>query len=190
VRPVDRTPELVVVGGAVEAVAGPFAEGGAEALAVVDGRFTAVGSSSEIRGMAGQGTRVVELQGQSVVPGFIDAHVHPIDGGMTRQQCDLYELSGVDAYLRAIADYAAAHPERAWITGGGWSLPDFPGGNPRKEQLDAVVPDRPVMLYNRDGHDVWVNSAALGAAGIDRLRARRRPRAKRCPARGGRRPRG
>ena len=111
---------------------------------------------------------MVELHGETVVPGFIDAHVHPIEGGLTRTECDLYDLAGADAYLDAIADYAAAHPDRPWITGGGWSLPDFPGGTPRREPLDRLVPDRPVILYNRDGHGVWVNSAALELAGVGR----------------------
>jgi hypothetical protein len=163
----EAPPELVIVGAAIEAVAGPFAGVHADALAVSGGRIAAIGQTMEMRAQAGAGTRVVELDGRTLVPGFMDAHVHPIDGGMTRSQCDLYDLSGADAYLRAIADYAAAHPERPWITGGGWSLPDFPGGNPRRDPLDALVSDRPVMLYNRDGHDLWVNSAALAAAGID-----------------------
>jgi hypothetical protein len=162
-----ETPELVIAGAAIEAVAGTLTGGQADAVAVSAGRIAAIGQSREIRALAGRDTRVVELGGRTLVPGFIDAHIHPIEGGMIRSQCDLYDLSGADAYLRAIADYAATNPDRAWITGGGWSLPDFPGGNPRREPLDAVVPDRPVMLYNRDGHDVWVNSAALAAAGID-----------------------
>ena len=161
-------PELMILGASIEAVSGPFAGSEADAVAVSAGRIIAVGSSVEIRGVAGPGTRSVELLSETLVPGFIDAHVHPIEGGLTRTECDLYDLSGSDAYLAAITEYAAAHRERPWIAGGGWSLPDFPGGIPRREPLDQVVPDRPVMLYNRDGHGVWVNSAALALAGIDR----------------------
>jgi predicted amidohydrolase YtcJ len=164
---VDGVPELLIVGAALEPVAGPFVGAGATALAVSGGRISAIGSSDELRSLAAPTTRVVELNGQSVVPGFIDAHVHPIEGGMARSRCDLHDLSGADAYLEAIAAYAATHPDRPWITGGGWSLPHFPGGNPRHEPLDRILPDRPVLLYNRDGHDVWVNSAALAVAGID-----------------------
>ena len=68
--------------------------------------------------------------------------------------------------VRAVADYAAAHPEQAWIRGGGWYMADFPGGTPRREDLDEVVPDRPVFLTNRDGHGAWVNSKALDIAGV------------------------
>ena len=160
-------PELIIVGARIETVAGPSAGTRPEGLAVTGGRISAIGAAADIRATAGKATRVLALDGQTVVPGFIDAHVHPISGGMARTTCDLHDLSGADAYLAAIAAYAEAHPERPWIAGGGWSLPDFPRGNPRREPLDRVVPDRPVMLYNRDGHDAWVNSAALALAGVD-----------------------
>ena len=74
-----------------------------------------------------------------------------------------------------IAAYAAAHPDLEWIEGGGWSLADFPGGVPRREDLDRIVPDRPVFLPNRDGHDAWVNSAALERAGITKPTPPTRP---------------
>ena len=160
--------ELIIVGASIEAISGIFGGSGADGLAVSAGRIAAIGPVPEIRSLAGPASRVLELHGETLVPGFIDAHVHPIDGGLTRAECDLYDLSGADQYLAAIAEYAAAHPDRPWITGGGWSLPDFPGGTPRRELLDQVVPDRPAILYNRDGHGVWVNSAALALAGIDR----------------------
>jgi predicted amidohydrolase YtcJ len=86
--------------------------------------------------------------------------------GLARIRCELHDLHGRDAYLEAVAAYAADNPDVEWITGGGWSLADFPGGLPRREDLDRIVPDRPVFLPNRDGHDAWVNSAALARAGI------------------------
>ena len=64
-------------------------------------------------------------------------------------------------YLAVIAEYAASHPDEPWIRGGGWYMDDFPGGTPRREDLDAIVPDRPVFLTNRDGHGAWVNTRAL-----------------------------
>jgi predicted amidohydrolase YtcJ len=164
---VTSIPELVLLNGRVETLATtPAAR--PEAVAVTDGRIVAIGSSAEIVAVAGESTDRLDLQGGSLVAGFIDAHVHPLEGGLSRRLCDLYDLSGADAYQAAIATYAAAHPERAWITGGGWSLADFPGGLPHRDTLDRLVPDRPVMLHNRDGHGAWVNSAALRAAGIDR----------------------
>lgn len=159
-------PELIIVGGRLEPIAGRSLDSGADGLAITGGRITAVGSSAEMRHVAGSATRVMELAGQTVTPGFIDAHVHPIEGGLAGTLCDLYTLSGADAYLEAVAAYAASHPDGAWITGGGWSLADFPGGTPRREALDRLVLDRPVMLHNRDGHGVWVNSVALRLAGV------------------------
>ncbi len=99
-------------------------------------------------------------------PGFVDAHVHPVQGGLERIRCDLSEAGTREEYLRLIGEYAAAHPELPWIRGGGWAMSAFPGGNPTAADLDTVVPDRPVFLPNRDHHGAWVNTRALEVAGI------------------------
>jgi predicted amidohydrolase YtcJ len=83
-------------------------------------------------------------------------------------RCNLSEIYSLEGYRRIIADYAAANPEAPWILGGGWYMDVFPGGTPTKEVLDAIVPDRPAILTNRDGHGAWVNSRALALAGITR----------------------
>ena len=75
-------------------------------------------------------------------------------------------LEGRTAYLDAIAEYARTNPDEPWIVGGGWAMEYFPGGLPTKEDLDAIVPDRPVFIFNRDVHGAWVNSKALEIAGI------------------------
>ncbi len=82
--------------------------------------------------------------------------------------CNLSEAYAVDEYERIVAEYASAHPDEAWIVGGGWSMDVFPGGNPPKEVLDAVVRDRPVYLMSRDGHSAWANSRAFEIAGLTR----------------------
>ena len=156
--------DLVLLGGALRTMVP--ASPRAEALAVRDGRIVAVGGDEGIRDHIGPRTRVVELGGRTVIPGFQDAHVHPIGAGLDAIRCNLHGLPGRDAYLAAIADYAASHPDVPWITGGGWAMPDFPGGTPRAEDLDRVVPDRPVFLPNKDGHGAWVNTRALELAGI------------------------
>ena len=138
----------------------------ASAMAVRDGRIVAVGSDTSVASLTGPRTRVIDLRGRTVTPGFGDAHVHPVTSGLEMLTCELAEIHGFDAYLRAIAEYAAAHPERAWVTGGGWSMSDFPSGIPRREDLDRVVPDRPASISSRDGHTTWVNSRALDLAGI------------------------
>ncbi len=138
----------------------------ATALAVGRGRILAVGHD-EIRELVGPATDVVDVAGGLVVPGFQDAHAHPVQGGLERMRCDLSELRTRDEYLAAIHAYAAGHPDREWIAGGGWSMAAFPGGTPEKEDLNSVCPDRPVFLPNRDHHGAWVNSRALALAGID-----------------------
>ncbi|HEV3291610.1 MAG TPA: amidohydrolase, partial [Streptosporangiaceae bacterium] len=130
---------------------------------VSGGRITAVGPAQP----SGPAS-VVDLQGGTIVPGFIDAHAHPLFAGAQLRACDLRPATTAAGYVQVVAAYARDHPGQEWITGGGWSLDAFPGGLPRREALDAVVPDRPVFLPNRDGHGTWVNSRALELAGIDR----------------------
>nr|WP_225446933.1 amidohydrolase [Streptacidiphilus sp. PB12-B1b] len=158
--------DLVFTGGPVYTV--DPARSWARAVAVRDGRIVAVGADHDVRHLIGARTEVVDLAGKLLLPGFQDAHVHPVLGGVTMRSCDLHHLETAQAYQDAVAAYAAAEPDRAWITGGGWSMEAFPGGTPHRELLDAVVPDRPVALPNRDGHGVWANSRALEIAGITR----------------------
>ena len=137
-----------------------------EAVAVVDGRIAAVGPHA--RELAGPRTERVDLAGRLLVPGFQDSHIHAVFAGIELGRCDLSPLSTAAQYLAAVAEYARAHPEHEWITGGGWSLDAFPNGLPAAAALDGVVPDRPVFLPNRDHHGAWVNSRALELAGITR----------------------
>jgi predicted amidohydrolase YtcJ len=140
----------------------------AEAVAVQAGRIVAVGRAADLRPLVGPRTRVVELRGRTLLPGFQDAHVHPVMGvGML--QCPLYDLPATrEAYVEAIAAYATAHPDLTWVRGEGWYMASFPGGTPRSADLDRAVPDRPAFFVNRDGHGAWVNTAALAVARIDR----------------------
>jgi predicted amidohydrolase YtcJ len=157
--------DLLFVNGDVYTV--DAARSWARAVAVRDGAIVAVGTDDEIAGLRGDRTEVVDLAGRMLLPGFQDAHVHPVGGGLDMLQCDLNGLKTKEEYLGAIASYAAAHADEPWILGGGWAQDVFPRGCPRKEDLDAVVADRPVFLPNRDGHGAWVNSRALAIAGID-----------------------
>jgi predicted amidohydrolase YtcJ len=156
--------DLIFVGGDVYTV--DAARSWSRAVAVRDGAITAVGTDEEIRDRADGDTEVIDLTGKMLVPGFQDAHVHPVGGGLDMLQCDLNETDALEDYQRIIAHYAASHPDEPWILGGGWSQDAFPRGCPPKEALDAVVSDRPVYLPNRDGHSAWVNSKALEIGGI------------------------
>jgi len=137
-----------------------------QAVAVGGGRILAVGPAA--RDLAGPGTERIDLAGRLLAPGFQDSHIHAVFGGLELSRCDLSGLKAAQECLAAVGRYARAHPERAWITGGGWSLESFPGGLPTAAALDAVVPDRPVFLPNRDHHGAWVNTRALELAGITR----------------------
>ncbi|MGW7522141.1 amidohydrolase [Streptomyces sp. NPDC054783] len=156
-------PDLLFTGGPVLTADGRTAT----AVAVTGDRITAVGHD-ELRGLAGPRTDVVDLAGRLLLPGFQDAHVHPVPAGLELGQCDLSGTTTAEETVATVRAYAEAHPEREWILGGGWSMEAFAGGTPTKELLDAVVPDRPVYLPNRDHHGAWVNSRALQLAGIGR----------------------
>src|SRR5215210_1197019 len=161
--PADDAADLVLTGGTVHAVAGPPAR----ALAVRGERVVAVGTADDVRDLVGPATRVVELDGRCVVPGFVDAHVHPVQAGLALAACSLDGAGSAAQAVARVAGYAAAHPEAPWISGGGWSMEWFPSGTPSRRLLDAVVPDRPVLLANRDFHGAWANTAALRLAGVD-----------------------
>jgi predicted amidohydrolase YtcJ len=160
---VSSAADLLFAGGAVFGVSPDHRV--PSAVAVRAGRVLAVGTDAEA--LRGPATEVVDLGGGLLVPGFQDAHVHPVQGGLERLGCDLSELGTRADYLAAISGYAEANPRLDWITGGGWSLTAFPGGTPSRGDLDRVVPDRPVFLANSAHHGAWVNSVALELAGIN-----------------------
>ena len=159
-----QAPELVVADARVRLPGGRWAT----AVAVTGDRITAVGEATDVVPLAGPRTRVVRAPGRLVLPGFQDSHVHAPFAGRNLRRVWLNDVLGLDSYLDLIARYAAAHPQEPWILGGGWAMECFPGGLPRKEDLDAVVPDRPVFLFNKDVHGAWVNSKALELGGITR----------------------
>ena len=128
-------------------------------------RILAAGPGAEQA--AGPGAQVVDLAGGLLLPGFTDAHVHPVQGGLERMHCDLSESTGRDDCVARIAAYAEANPDASWILGGGWHQPHFPGGLPTAAELDTVTGDRPAFLVNSAHHDGWANTAALRLAGID-----------------------
>jgi hypothetical protein len=129
------------------------------------GRITGVGPPGASGPLGG--AEPVDLEGGTLLPGFVDAHAHPVFAGDQMQRCDLRAASTAAGYAELVAAYASDHPDEKWILGGGWSMDAFPRGIPTRQALDAVAPDRPVFLPNRDGHGAWVNSRALDLAGID-----------------------
>ncbi|GAA0249624.1 amidohydrolase [Cryptosporangium japonicum] len=136
------------------------------ALAVRAGRIVALGPDADA--LRGPRTEVVDLAGRLLLPGFQDAHVHAVFGGLELGQCDLTGTTDLDEYTRRIRAYADDHPGAEWIVGGGWAMETFPGGVPTAELLDRIVADRPVYLTNKDHHGAWVNTRALERAGLTR----------------------
>ncbi|MEB3370920.1 amidohydrolase [Saccharopolyspora mangrovi] len=158
----NTEPEIVIVNAEVSS-----AVPGATSVAVTGGRVHAVDRES-LDGLAGPRTEVIDARGATLLPGFTDAHVHPLAAGVQILTCDLSGLPhSPDRYRDAICSYAAEHPDLGWISGNGWYGDTFPGGLPHRDFLDEILPDRPAVFVSHDAHGVWANSRALALAGID-----------------------
>lgn len=139
-----------------------------EALAVREGRVLATGSSGEIAGLAGAGTRRVDLEGRTVVPGLIDAHCHMLATGLLLGNVGLHDCRSVREVLARVAARAAATPPGQWIVGRGWDESVLEEGRPpSREELDEVAPFNPVCLH-RVWNKLMANSMAMELAGVSR----------------------
>ena len=136
----------------------------AEAAAVRGGAIVAVGVNDDMKGLTGPDTRVVDLSGKMLLPGFHDAHVHPGMGGMALLGCDLDGIASVEAIVARISECAKGG--EGWIHGYAFDLALFGQDGPNRRVLDAVTGDRPAFLESSDGHNAWVNSKALELAGV------------------------
>ncbi|WP_125615371.1 amidohydrolase [Specibacter cremeus] len=154
--------ELILAGGAVHTM--DPARPATDAVAVAGGRIVALGDDTAA--WRGPRTEVVDLAGRALLPGFQDAHVHPLAGGLQMLSCDLTGAHSLAEYRALIAGYARAHPSEPWVQGAGWYGDVFDGGFPHRALLDDLVPDRPVFLVSHDAHGAWANSRALEIAGI------------------------
>ena len=139
----------------------------AEALAVLNGRFVAVGSEAAVMHWQGPHTLIVDAKGNRLLPGFNDAHVHFSDGGATLSAVQLTGVTSLKEFVRKIADYAAHAPKGEWIRNGNWDETKWsPAALPTRQDIDAATPDNPLILDRYDGHMVLANSKALALAGI------------------------
>lgn len=136
------------------------------AVAVMGDRIAALGSDA--LDMITRRTQVVDAGDGLITPGFIDAHVHPATTGLDRLRCSFERCESAGDARAAVESYATEHPEEEWIRGAGWEMSWFERGCPSKEAADSVVRDRPMVLWNADGHGAWVNSKALEIAGVNR----------------------
>jgi predicted amidohydrolase YtcJ len=139
----------------------------ARAVAIKDRRITYVGDEAGVQPFIGPRTRVVELAGKMLLPGFVEGHIHPLVGSTLTRGVEL-QYDTREEILDALRAYRAKIGQVDIVRGFGWRYFAFPSSGPRKEDLDALWPDVPVILFAIDGHCAWVNSQALALAGVTR----------------------
>jgi len=139
----------------------------AEAVAVQGDKIIAVGSTAEIDKLIGASTEVIVADGGMLVPGFIDTHVHFLDGGSTLASVQLRDAATPAEFTKRVADFARKVEPGEWITGGTWDHTNWGGELPNRAWIDSVTPDNPVWLMRLDGHMGVANSLALRLAGVD-----------------------
>ena len=138
----------------------------AEAVAVCGKKIAYVGNTEGVDDYIGPQTEVLDLAGKMVLPGFVDSHAHASATINEDDSALLFHLKTKADYLSAVKDFADKHPDLSVIYGHGWLNESFPPQGPVKEDLDTIIPDRPVSLMSHDGHSIWVNSWALNMAGV------------------------
>src|SRR5882762_7953061 len=139
----------------------------AQAVAIHRGKIVAVGDDPVIERMRGVGTKVINAGGKLVLPGFVDCHIHFIDGAFSLGRVNLEGAKDPSDIQKRLREYAAGHPGDDWILGRGWNYAMFgPEALPHKKYLDEIFPNRPVFLEGYDGHTYWANSKALAMAGV------------------------
>src|SRR5438093_3555411 len=140
----------------------------ADAVAIIGDRIVAVGSSAEIDVWHGPETKVIDARRKLVLPGFIDAHVHFIQGGAQLDQVQLTDAASPEEFAKSIAAQAKKTPKGEWILGGRWDETKWPKQElPTKELVDGVTGSTPIFVERYDGHEALANSAAMKLAGVD-----------------------
>src|SRR3954471_12278590 len=161
------TAELVIINGNVHTM--DRNQPAASAIAILGNRIVAVGSTDDIKQLAGPPTKVIDAQGRLVLPGFNDAHVHFMSGGFQLSSVDLRDAVTPQEVAERIRKFAATLPPGRWITGGDWDHERWPTNSlPTKELIDAATPATPVFVTRLDGHMALANTLALKLAGVTR----------------------
>jgi hypothetical protein len=138
-------------------------------VAIREHKIVAVGADADIEKMRGKNTKVIDAGGNLVLPGFVDCHVHFMDGALSLNRVNLAGAKDVADIQRRLRQYATNHAADDWILGRGWDYAMFgPEALPHKKYLDELFPNRPVFLEGYDGHTYWADSKALSLAGITR----------------------
>jgi predicted amidohydrolase YtcJ len=162
--PAQQQPEIAIVNARVWT--GDLRRPWADALVVGGERLLQVGSSAEARKMASAGAQVIDAGGRLVVPGFIDSHVHFVDGGFRLSSVQLRDARTPEEFSRRIGAFAATVPPGTWILGGDWDHEQWGGDLPRREWIDSITREHPVFVSRLDGHMALANSLALKLAGV------------------------
>ncbi len=138
----------------------------AQAMAILGDTIVAVGSNKEVLQYKSASTQMMDAGGHFISPGFIDTHVHLLDGGFTLSSVQLRDAKSPEEFSRRIADFAKTIPAGTWITGMDWDGSDW-GVLPSKQWIDSLTPHHPVFVTRFDGHSALANSLAMKLAGID-----------------------
>ncbi len=160
----DPAPTLAIVNARVWT--GDAQRPWADAIAARGDTIVAVGASAEVRKLAGAGTQVIDAKGQMLLPGFIDAHVHFVNGGAGLASVQLRDAKTPAEFIARIKAFAATVPTGTWIMNGDWDHSLWGGELPRADWIDSVTPNHPVWVSRLDGHMALANSAAMRAAKI------------------------
>jgi predicted amidohydrolase YtcJ len=161
---INQKVDLIVHHAQIYTVNNEFAT--AEAMAVQDGKIVAVGTNDEIL-KEYKSDSLLDAKGATVYPGFIDAHAHFLRYGQALFAVDLMFVPSWEEAITRVKDFAAKHPGKGWIKGRGWDQNRFPGKQfPTNAELNALFPDRPVLLERVDGHACIANDFALQLAGV------------------------
>ena len=159
------SPDLIIINGRL--ITFDHARPSASALAVKDGQIIAVGEGADIRDMAGPNTRILDAAGNTVLPGFIDSHVHLFGGSVELDYLDLYGIAGIDALAEKVQAWSKACPDDRILFA---IQADYniisTGHQTTRHDLDRVMPDRPFAMFAADHHTIWANTRALELAGI------------------------
>ena len=137
----------------------------AEAIALAGDRIQALGPRAAVERLAGPATEVIDCHGATLLPGFVESHLHLVLGGAELAHLQLGGIAAAGPLTRAFRDFAAHHPDRALLMaqGGHYAMLDHPMS---RHDLDAIIADRPIAITAHDHHTVWANTAALRAAGL------------------------
>ena len=158
-------PDVIVINADVRT--SDKSNGRASAFAVKDSKFIAVGNTEGILSMAGDSTKIIDANGSTVVPGFIDSHTHLSSGAKIVTGINLSEIREKAVWLEMIKERVKTMQPGEWLLGGRWDYTFENKGYPTRWELDAVAPNNPVALSDIDGHSMWVNTMAIELSGIE-----------------------